>query len=305
VRLHGAVLASINATLGAGLDVFQVIDSVVLGKTLIKAGSGDGDNQVQIQDAILMHGMQVKSPAKTQLTVIDSQVNGLAKLTLGTGSEMEITGRPGGAATQFNDRFFANLGSNSVVHLGPNLNFAAAVSFKGKGPFLPGIGAVGISAPGNPKIKDIVFVVRQTSPSSDVPKPIPLVGTVTSILNVGQPGLIVDVNVSLNLTHTWDEDLDIVLISPTGTHVLLTSDNGGDSDNYTDTVFNDEAIQGVNAGQAPFASTFSPEGLLPMRDLETAAGIWTLVITDDTSGDSGTLLGWSLTITSNSLVPPV
>ena len=44
--------------------------------------------------------------------------------------------------------------------------------------------------------------------------------------------------VCLDITHTWDSDLDITLIAPDGTSINLTSDNGSSGDNYTSTCFN-------------------------------------------------------------------
>jgi hypothetical protein len=46
-----------------------------------------------------------------------------------------------------------------------------------------------------------------------VPLPIPTVGTVSQTQAVsGLTGGIFDLNLTLNLTHTWDEDLDIFLV---------------------------------------------------------------------------------------------
>ena len=43
-------------------------------------------------------------------------------------------------------------------------------------------------------------------------------------------------NVTLNISHTWDGDLSINLVSPSGVSLDLSSNNGGSSNNYTDTV---------------------------------------------------------------------
>ena len=39
--------------------------------------------------------------------------------------------------------------------------------------------------------------------------------------------------VCVDLTHSWNADLDIRLVSPDGTTTMLTSALGGDGDNYT------------------------------------------------------------------------
>ncbi len=135
--------------------------------------------------------------------------------------------------------------------------------------------------------------------SLDTPKPIVDVRTppTTSTIAVPDPGVLGDVNVTINLTHTWDSDLDIFLIGPNGTRVELTTDNGSSSDNYTNTVFDDQAATSITAGTAPFTGTFKPEGSLATLNGIPAIGAWTLEITDDTGGDSGNLLGWSLQLT--------
>jgi len=122
-------------------------------------------------------------------------------------------------------------------------------------------------------------------------------GTVTnSIINMATSATVTDVNVTINLNHTWDSDLDIFLVGPTGTRVELSTDNGSLGDNYIDTVFDDEATQPITAGTPPFTGSFQPEGSLSDFDGTDMQGDWTLEITDDTNGDGGTLNSWSLEI---------
>jgi subtilisin-like proprotein convertase family protein len=80
------------------------------------------------------------------------------------------------------------------------------------------------------------------------PKPIPNTGTggapcaggpTTSAATVATVGTIGSAdgqytieNVTINITHTWDSDLDITLVSPNGITWDLSSDNGGSGDNY-------------------------------------------------------------------------
>jgi gliding motility-associated-like protein len=120
-------------------------------------------------------------------------------------------------------------------------------------------------------------------------------GTVTtSTIEVGSGVEITDIDIQINIIHTWDSDLDITITSPSGTVVELTSDNGGSGDNYTGTIFDDQASTGITAGSAPFAGSYIPEQALSAFNGESSFGTWTLAITDDTSGDSGTLNSWSV-----------
>lgn len=120
--------------------------------------------------------------------------------------------------------------------------------------------------------------------------------TLNSTLSGFSSGTITDVNVTLNITHTWDSDLDISLRSPSGTTVLLTSDNGGSGDNYTNTVFDDSGGTAITAGSAPFTGTFSPEGSLSGFNGEDPSGTWTLEVFDDAGGDTGTLNSFSIEV---------
>ncbi len=60
------------------------------------------------------------------------------------------------------------------------------------------------------------------------------------------------VNVNLTLTHTWVEDLRIYLVSPDGTKVTLSQNSGGDGDNYTETVFDQDSQVSISSANAPF-----------------------------------------------------
>lgn len=107
---------------------------------------------------------------------------------------------------------------------------------------------------------------------------------------------IVDVNVTLDITHTWDDDLDIILTSPAGTTIILSTDNGGSGSNYTNTIFDDAAATPVTTGSAPFNGLFSPEQPLSSFNGESPNGVWTLNISDDFSGDTGTLNSFSIEV---------
>jgi len=134
-----------------------------------------------------------------------------------------------------------------------------------------------------------------TYTSTDVPKSIPDLTTVTSTLNVGSSFALTDVNAGpLNITHTYDADLDVFLISPHGTRVELFTDVGGSGDNFTNTVLDDECATSIASGAAPFTGCYRPEGSLSALDGQSSAGVWTLEVTDDYAVDTGTLQSWQL-----------
>jgi subtilisin-like proprotein convertase family protein len=141
--------------------------------------------------------------------------------------------------------------------------------------------------------------VTANLPSANVPLSIPDAGTRTSATVVsGLPVGIRDLNVTLDITHTRDDNLDVFLVSPTGTRVELFTDVGGRNDNFSATTLDDQAAVSITSGAAPFSGSYRPEGALSDFSGETPNGTWTLEVTDDNAKQTGVLNSWSITITS-------
>ncbi len=125
--------------------------------------------------------------------------------------------------------------------------------------------------------------------------PIPDVTTVSYPLDVPIEYHITDVNVRVNITHTYDADIDMYLVTPWSDTLELSTDNGVGGDNFQVTVFDDEGVNGpVTAGVAPFNGSYIPEELLAGADGFNAVGTWRLVIIDDVGGDIGYVNCWCL-----------
>lgn len=142
---------------------------------------------------------------------------------------------------------------------------------------------------------------------------------VTSTIVVSGAGTtLCDLNVTTFLSHTFSADLDVTVMSPAGTVVTLTTDNGaGNDDVFNGTVWDDDANPG---GQVPYvtnngvvtdnayvnltlASPLTPEEALGAFIGEDPNGTWTITISDDLAGtDGGTLSSWSLDVTTCSCV---
>lgn len=137
---------------------------------------------------------------------------------------------------------------------------------------------------------DIFTTTFLKTQNSSIPDP----GTLTSSLTVANVGTILDLNVLVNINHTWDEDLDVFLVAPDGTRVELFTDVGGLGVNFTNTLLDDEATALIASGVAPFTGTYKPEGNLASFEGRSLAGVWKLEVTDDTRADRGTLLNWSI-----------
>ncbi|HNB50768.1 MAG TPA: proprotein convertase P-domain-containing protein, partial [Anaerolineales bacterium] len=141
--------------------------------------------------------------------------------------------------------------------------------------------------------------------------PIPDEGVITSTLEVSGVGISLwDVNVTPFIQHTYNADLDIYLISPSGTKVTLTTDNGGANDNVFDGTTWDDQWVGPSVGDYVYtnntiALNMSPEEAMGAFIGENPNGIWKLVIHDDAADDTGTLYGWFLDITALPIEPDI
>ena len=117
-----------------------------------------------------------------------------------------------------------------------------------------------------------------------------------SSLTVSEAISITDVNVTVNVTHTFVSDVTLILTSPAGTEVELTNGLGGGDDNYTDTVFDSDSMDLIADASAPFTGTFAPLGDLSTLVGEGSGGVWTLTGFDSFGVDVGTIDNWSLEI---------
>ncbi|MBI4645425.1 MAG: CotH kinase family protein [Bacteroidia bacterium] len=111
--------------------------------------------------------------------------------------------------------------------------------------------------------------------------------------------------VCLDIIHTWDQDLDIRLIAPDGTEVLLVSGAGWDGDNFTNTCFNHNAETSIITAYPPFTGTFKPVGYLGyINNGQNGNGEWKLHILDTYAwADAGELLSWSIAFGNAPAVP--
>jgi subtilisin-like proprotein convertase family protein len=127
--------------------------------------------------------------------------------------------------------------------------------------------------------------------------------TTTNSQTAAVAGAIVDVNVQVNLTHTYDADLRLKLAHGPTT-ISLCTNRGGSGDNFNNTTFDDEAATSITSGSPPYAGTYRPEQALSAFDGASALGSWTLTVQDTAGQDQGTLISWRLFVQTPTL-PPV
>ena len=156
--------------------------------------------------------------------------------------------------------------------------------------------------------------VAQTYSSGPVNAPImDRTLTQSTITVAGSIPFIDTASVRLNIAHSWDADLDVVLIPPQNdAYVHLFSDVGGAGANFQSTVLDASSTIRINAAGEGFVGRFRAEGggiqwessyplpavaLAGMQSLagRSAEGDWTILVFDDSNANEGTLLDWSLT----------
>jgi len=134
-------------------------------------------------------------------------------------------------------------------------------------------------------------VGRYTYPSTDTPRAINDNSSFMSTINVTDSYCIADVNVPVDITHTYIGDLVLDLQSPSGTVVRLHNRSGGDTDNIVKT-YDDPGTPADGPGSlADFIG-------------ESVTGIWKLTVADQASQDVGTLNSWSLKIAAGAATCP-
>ncbi|KXN98449.1 hypothetical protein LS48_10130, partial [Aequorivita aquimaris] len=173
-------------------------------------------------------------------------------------------------------------------------------------------------------------VNAQTYPGSGTPTPIPATGTggfpctggpTVSTANVPLTGVIGTApgeyqitSLAFNILHTWASDIDLTLLTPGGSTLDITSDNGGSNgfDTAATLIIRDDAPTAVNtwSSGAPSANGYRAEaGLLnTLLAGQTVNGNWTINICDDAGGDPGTLNSYDITFVMNPITvgdPPV
>ena len=137
-------------------------------------------------------------------------------------------------------------------------------------------------------------VGRYTYVAADLPSPITDNNTTTSYLDVNDAYCIGDVDIEMNLTHTYIGDLTIDVTSPSGTVVRLHDRSGGGDDDMS--MYYDE--EGGDLPEGP--------GMLSDFEGEIVTGTWRMDVHDHAGADQGSLDHFALKIASSGEeCPPV
>ncbi len=119
----------------------------------------------------------------------------------------------------------------------------------------------------------------ETRPNLIIPDNVPQ--GVASNITLNGNGSVLNITVSVEITHTWIGDLRITLISPDGLTALLHDQNGGDTNDIR--------------------RTFTPTNSADLANMTQGGvqggGTWGLHISDNANRDTGRLISWSIEVT--------
>ena len=102
------------------------------------------------------------------------------------------------------------------------------------------------------------------------------------------------VQIEVTISHTYVSDLSLWLVSPSGTAVCLSANNGGNGQNYISTVFSDDASTSITAGSPPFTGSYRPQSPLSVLNGEPVDGTWSLRVCDMATFDEGTITSFKV-----------
>ncbi|WP_159778749.1 reprolysin-like metallopeptidase, partial [Flavobacterium sp. 9AF] len=136
--------------------------------------------------------------------------------------------------------------------------------------------------------------------STNVPVTIPSSGapTVYSTLNIPSGGTISDVNVTINISHTYVSDLTASLISPSGTEITLFASVCTSRDDINATFDDSGTAITCNTTVPTLTGTRIPAQALSAFNGQNSVGNWSLKIQDAFNQDGGSINSWSLNICS-------
>jgi subtilisin-like proprotein convertase family protein len=135
--------------------------------------------------------------------------------------------------------------------------------------------------------------------STNIPLTIAANGTPTinSTLSIPSGGTINSITLTMDITHTWINDLRAILISPSGTQInLFTNPCTSDDIQNISATFDDNGTALVCGIDPGISGVVIPEQALSGLIGQSSTGTWTLRIRDTFNQDGGSLNSWGLNI---------
>lgn len=104
-------------------------------------------------------------------------------------------------------------------------------------------------------------------------------------------------SINLSATHPYNGDLDFYLVSPDNTVLVISTDNGGSGDNYSNITFSDAGSVTPPTANTNFSgTTYKPEVQTFASYSGSYAGNWILYAVDDAASNTGNLTSFTITL---------
>ncbi len=160
-------------------------------------------------------------------------------------------------------------------------------------------GGRGINPPGSERpeylftyeVDHILFneVCSETTPKNIVDN-----GNTYDYITIQDNGMLLDLDVSVDITHSSVGELRLILSSPEKGVSILSDRNGGSGDNYTHTIFDEQALTSITNATPPFTGRFQPQMSFSTFLNKPVAGQWEFRIFESGVINGGTLNEWCL-----------
>jgi len=128
--------------------------------------------------------------------------------------------------------------------------------------------------------------------------------TVITTISVIDDLPIADLDVNLDITHSFLEDLIVTLTSPEGTSVTLISKHCGNRNNISAVFDDDGNTINCSINSPSINGTVKPLGSLSSFNGESPIGDWILRVEDTANGDGGSIDSFSLEICVEGILRP-
>ena len=119
-------------------------------------------------------------------------------------------------------------------------------------------------------------------------------GITIAEITITDPNMLSDLNVFVSIEHSYLQDLSLLLIAPDRSSIYLARENGGENNNFTNTLFDSEASQSILQGFAPYTGAYRPIEDLSSFEGKSLFGTWQLQVIDNAPDDTGRILAFEL-----------
>lgn len=273
---------------------------------------GDGDAYVETNEAFSLIVPLTNNGGATATAISAVLTSATPGVTIGT-SGSPYANLAAGASGNNTTPFVFTVGP--TVPCGSLISFTLTVTYTGGSSPQTFNFSVKVGQPGTPVTFTYTGSVVAIPDGTDQSGTAPGAPALASLLVAGVTGGIYDIDLRIDGTtcsatagsttvgidHSFVNDLELILRSPSSTEVMVVDNTDGGGNNFCQTLLDDDSgapsIQGVLTANAPFTGTFAPNAALSGFDGEVANGTWQLQAQDFFALDTGSIRSFSIIIT--------